>query len=219
MRRILELYDRPPDDGRVVCVDEFGPLNLQPRKGKTWQRRRKPVTGVALLVGVAVATQVEAARAGRPDLLLADTDDALEVLPRLRTQPRSGVAHAGIARSVRNCARSFQILSRSVVIVVEVLHGFVSAACMVTHAGRQDLEVSDNLVGQDHGVLGADQPDRVQVPLDRGQRVGADPVRPRGSGRFSETGVGDEATGQVLERVQSGRVHRQPLTPPDACDS
>jgi transposase len=115
MRRILELYDRPPDDGRVVCVDEFGPLNLQPRKGKTWQRRRKPVTGVALLVGVAVAAQVEAARAGRPDLLLADTDDALEVLPRLRTQPRSGVAHAGIARSVRNCARSFQILSRSVV--------------------------------------------------------------------------------------------------------
>jgi hypothetical protein len=109
MRRILELYDRPPDDGRVVCVDEFGPLNLQPRKGKTWQRRRKPVTGVALLVGVAVAAQVEAARAGRPDLLLADTDDALEVLPRLRTQPglvsltrgsrdRYGIAH-GVSRS------------------------------------------------------------------------------------------------------------------------
>jgi hypothetical protein len=104
-------------------------------------------------------------------------------------------------------------------LVVEVSHGFVSPACLVTHAGRQDLEIRHNLIGQDHGVLGADQPDRVQVPLDRGQRVGADPVRPRGSGRFSETGVGDEATGQVLERVQSGRVHRQPLTPPDACDS
>ncbi|MFD4315044.1 hypothetical protein [Streptomyces sp. NPDC058548] len=31
---MLELYDAPPTDGRVVCVDEFGPLNLQPRKGK-----------------------------------------------------------------------------------------------------------------------------------------------------------------------------------------
>jgi transposase len=42
MRRILELYDRPPTDGRVVCVDEFGPLNLLPRKGKTWQFRGRP---------------------------------------------------------------------------------------------------------------------------------------------------------------------------------
>jgi transposase len=42
MRRILDLYDHPPDDGRVVCVDEFGPLNLLPRKGKAWRHRRKP---------------------------------------------------------------------------------------------------------------------------------------------------------------------------------
>jgi transposase len=42
MRRILHLYDHPPDDGRVVCVDEFGPLNLLPRKGKAWRVRRRP---------------------------------------------------------------------------------------------------------------------------------------------------------------------------------
>ena len=42
MRRILDLYDHPPDDGRVVCVDEFGPLNLQPRTGKAWRPRRRP---------------------------------------------------------------------------------------------------------------------------------------------------------------------------------
>lgn len=42
MRRILELYDHPPDDGRVVCVDEFGPLNLLPRKGKSWQFQGRP---------------------------------------------------------------------------------------------------------------------------------------------------------------------------------
>lgn len=29
-----------PATGRVVCVDAFGPLNLQPRKGKCW----RPVT-------------------------------------------------------------------------------------------------------------------------------------------------------------------------------
>ncbi|ALO13622.1 Transposase, IS630 family [Streptomyces venezuelae] len=42
MHRVLELYDAPPTDGRVVCVDEFGPLNLQPRKGKVWRPLRSP---------------------------------------------------------------------------------------------------------------------------------------------------------------------------------
>ena len=32
-RAIRRLYDRPPAGGRVICVDEFGPLNLQPRHG------------------------------------------------------------------------------------------------------------------------------------------------------------------------------------------
>ncbi|GAA2698627.1 MULTISPECIES: IS630 family transposase [Actinosynnema] len=43
MHRILDLYDHPPDDGRVICVDEFGPLNLQPRKGKTWRPTSAPL--------------------------------------------------------------------------------------------------------------------------------------------------------------------------------
>src|SRR5689334_21232418 len=42
MRRILDLYDHPPVEGRVVCVDEFGPLNLQPRTGKAWRPQRRP---------------------------------------------------------------------------------------------------------------------------------------------------------------------------------
>lgn len=37
MHRVLALYDTPPTDGRVICVDEFSPLNLQPRKGKAWR--------------------------------------------------------------------------------------------------------------------------------------------------------------------------------------
>jgi transposase len=32
-RAIRRLYKRPPTGGRVICVDEFGPLNLQPRPG------------------------------------------------------------------------------------------------------------------------------------------------------------------------------------------
>ena len=40
--RILELYDNPPVDGRVICFDEFGPLNLQPRGGMGWFCRRRP---------------------------------------------------------------------------------------------------------------------------------------------------------------------------------
>ncbi len=42
MTRILDLYDHPPVDGRVICVDEFGPLNLLPRKGKAWRPCAKP---------------------------------------------------------------------------------------------------------------------------------------------------------------------------------
>jgi transposase len=42
MHRVLALYDNPPCDGRVICVDEFGPLNLQPRKGKGWRLAGRP---------------------------------------------------------------------------------------------------------------------------------------------------------------------------------
>jgi transposase len=42
MHRILDLYDHPPADGRVICVDEFGPLNLLPRKGKAWRPAGRP---------------------------------------------------------------------------------------------------------------------------------------------------------------------------------
>jgi transposase len=45
--RILQLYDQAgtgtvADGGRIVCVDEFGPLNLQPRPGHGWFPRRRP---------------------------------------------------------------------------------------------------------------------------------------------------------------------------------
>jgi len=40
--RILDLYDRAPADGRVICVDEFGPLNLLPRPGKGWFCKGEP---------------------------------------------------------------------------------------------------------------------------------------------------------------------------------
>lgn len=39
---ILDLYDHPPADGRVVCVDEFGPLNLMPRPGRGWFPTGRP---------------------------------------------------------------------------------------------------------------------------------------------------------------------------------
>lgn len=42
MHRVLALYDTAPADGRVICVDEFGPLNLMPRKGKAWGPVRRP---------------------------------------------------------------------------------------------------------------------------------------------------------------------------------
>ncbi|MFI1169957.1 hypothetical protein [Streptomyces melanogenes] len=43
MHHVLELYYAPPADGRVVRVDEFGPLGLQPRKAKAWRGVRSPL--------------------------------------------------------------------------------------------------------------------------------------------------------------------------------
>jgi transposase len=47
LARVLELYDQAadgslPGGGRVICVDEFGPLNLQPRPGHGWFPRGAP---------------------------------------------------------------------------------------------------------------------------------------------------------------------------------
>jgi hypothetical protein len=42
MRRVLHLYDHPAADGRVICADEFGPLNLQPRPGRAWRPAGHP---------------------------------------------------------------------------------------------------------------------------------------------------------------------------------
>jgi DDE superfamily endonuclease len=47
MARILQLYDQAAAGqisagGRVICVDEFGPLNLQPRPGRGWFPRGRP---------------------------------------------------------------------------------------------------------------------------------------------------------------------------------
>lgn len=40
-RRIRRLYARRPAGGRRICVDEFGPLNLQPRKGQCFAKKGK----------------------------------------------------------------------------------------------------------------------------------------------------------------------------------
>jgi len=37
-RRIRRLYGKRPKGGRRLCIDEFGPLNLQPRHGKHYAR-------------------------------------------------------------------------------------------------------------------------------------------------------------------------------------
>ncbi len=40
--RVLDLYAHPPKGSRVLCLDEFGPLNLQLRLGHGWQRSGHP---------------------------------------------------------------------------------------------------------------------------------------------------------------------------------
>jgi transposase len=42
-RAIRRLYHHRPSDGRRLCIDEFGPLNLQPRHGHCWAGPGRPV--------------------------------------------------------------------------------------------------------------------------------------------------------------------------------
>jgi hypothetical protein len=41
---VLDLNGHPPADGQVVCADEFGPLNLQARPGRSWHPVRLRAT-------------------------------------------------------------------------------------------------------------------------------------------------------------------------------
>ena len=40
-KRIKRLYKNPPKDGRVICVDEFGPLSIRPYTRKGWFLQKK----------------------------------------------------------------------------------------------------------------------------------------------------------------------------------
>ena len=38
----MRLYRRPPSDGRVLCFDEFGPLEVKPIPGASWRPMKRP---------------------------------------------------------------------------------------------------------------------------------------------------------------------------------
>ena len=40
--RVQALYKQCPEDGVVVCVDEFGPLELRPYAGRSWAPQKQP---------------------------------------------------------------------------------------------------------------------------------------------------------------------------------
>ena len=59
--RILDLYAHPPVGARVLCLDEFGPLNLQPRLGRGWHPLAKPARFRATYTRTAGVRQLVAA--------------------------------------------------------------------------------------------------------------------------------------------------------------
>ena len=59
--RILDLYAHPPLGARVLCLDEFGPLNLQPRLGHGWHPLAKPARFRATYTRTAGVRQLVAA--------------------------------------------------------------------------------------------------------------------------------------------------------------
>ena len=59
--RILDLYAHPPAGARVLCLDEFGPLNLQPRLGHGWHPSTQPARFRATYTRTAGVHQLVAA--------------------------------------------------------------------------------------------------------------------------------------------------------------
>ncbi len=59
--RIPDLYAHPPLGAQVLCPDEFGPLNLQPRLGRGWHPRAKPARFPATYTRTAGGRQLVAA--------------------------------------------------------------------------------------------------------------------------------------------------------------
>ncbi|TCP53588.1 homeodomain-containing protein [Tamaricihabitans halophyticus] len=80
MHRILTLYDHPPGDGRVICVDEFGPLNLQPRPQLVRYRPPGPA-----------ASHLQPSRRGAAPVRRAGPGQRTGVLPHPRSQALAGV--------------------------------------------------------------------------------------------------------------------------------
>ena len=62
MNRVLDLYDQPPADGRVICYDEFGPLNLNAASGQSVAARRP--TGTATGISDAGRSRSESSAVG-----------------------------------------------------------------------------------------------------------------------------------------------------------
>jgi transposase len=59
--RILDLFAHPPLGARVLCLDEFGPLNLQPRLGRGWHPLAQPARFRATYTRTAGVRQLVAA--------------------------------------------------------------------------------------------------------------------------------------------------------------
>ncbi|MFO1076653.1 MAG: hypothetical protein U1E73_02890 [Planctomycetota bacterium] len=41
-KRITKLYAKAPTNSKVICVDEFGPVEVRPTHGHSWQRAGHP---------------------------------------------------------------------------------------------------------------------------------------------------------------------------------
>ena len=68
--RILDLYDRAPKHGRVICLDEFGPLNLMPRPARAGSRSQADTAARDVPPHRRCAAHVRRARPGqRRDVL------------------------------------------------------------------------------------------------------------------------------------------------------
>lgn len=87
---VLDLYERCPENGAVICFDECGPLDLRPLAGKGWSRSGHPQRFRATYRRLQGAEQLLSFYDVRADCLVGQVrkhkrgDDLLAVFARLR---------------------------------------------------------------------------------------------------------------------------------------
>ena len=123
-RRIRRLYGKRPAGGRRICVDEFGPLNLQPRHGKHYAR-----------IGHVDRHRATYSRKGGVRYMFGAYDMERDTLVGVFAAKKNWISFLAFLKWLRRCYKSGEILH-----IVLDNAGYHLKAEVLDYAARHKIE-------------------------------------------------------------------------------